>query len=242
MLLFVIYAYAVVSVCDPAKPWKIGTGPGCNPRELGPIGKGQYRTRSIALGPDDMIYVGSIPSYNSDPSGAFSRVNPRTGEVRTWQDLVPGGAVHQLAVDERYVYAAGGGKFFVFDPASDEVTLMIDLPVSAMVRAGSQIVGTGGGRLFVFSPSQMKLTHTADNPLGDFSHMVCTPDGDSFGINATRIGQVVHGQWQVRQVSAEGGRLLAADGRGRLYFGRGSRVFRLTLDDDSHASCPGGPE
>ena len=230
------YAYAVVSVYDPAKPWKIGTDPDCNPREVGPIGKGQYRTRCIALGPDEKIYVGSIPSYNSDPSGAFSRVDPQAGDVRIWQDLVPGGAVNHLAVDDRYVYAAGGGKFFVFDPATEKVTLMIDLPVSSMIRAGNQIVGTGGSRLFVFSPSGMKVAHTTDNPLGDFSHMACTPDGKVFGINATRVGQIVPDPWQVKQVAAEGGKFLAADGQGHLYFGRGSRVFRLPLGDDSGSS------
>ena len=231
------YAYAVISVYDPTQPWKVGTGADCNPREIGPLGSGQYRTRCITLGPDGMIYVGSIPSYNSDPSGAFSRVNPRTGEVRTWQDLVPGGAVNHLAVDERYVYAAGGGKFFVFDPALARVVLTIDLPVSAMVLAPSgQIVGTGGGRLFVFSPSSMELTHTAANPLGDFSHLTRTPEGGLFGINAKWIGRILpDGQpagQEVRQVAAEGGKFLAADGQGRLYFGRGSRVFRLTLDTD----------
>ncbi|MCZ7539201.1 MAG: hypothetical protein M5U29_04640 [Anaerolineae bacterium] len=61
--------------------------------------------------------------------------------------------------------------------------------------------------------------------------MTCTAEGAIFGINASRIGQIVPGSWQVRQVAAEGGRLLATDGQGRLYCGRGTRVFRLTLGD-----------
>ena len=224
------YVHAVVSVYDPGKPWKIGTGPDCNPREIGPIGSGQYRTRCITLGPDRRIYVGSIPSYNSAPTGAFSRVDAETGQVRTWLDLVPGGAVNRVVADDKYLYGAGGGKLFVFDPDAAKAVLKLDLPVSSLALApNGDIVGTGGRRLFVFSPSQMKVTHSADNPLGDFTHMCLAPDGNLYGINPSRIGRIVPETWQLDEVAAEGGKFLAADQQGRLYFGRGSRVLRLTM-------------
>ncbi|NQT15251.1 MAG: hypothetical protein HQ582_21015 [Planctomycetes bacterium] len=226
------YVHAVVSVYDPTRPWKIGTAADSNPREIGPVGSGQYRTRSIALGPDDRVYMGSIPSYNSAPTGAFSRIDPETGEVRTWLDLVPGGAVDRVVADERYVYGAGGGKFFVFDPGRAEVALTIALPVSAMALSpGGEIVGTGGGRLFVFSPSEMKVTHTADNPLGNFSHMCLAPDGNLYGINGSRIGRITPESRQVDEVAAPGGKFLAPDQSGSLYFGRGSHVLRVRLPD-----------
>ena len=224
------YVHAVVSIYDPARPWKVGTSADCNPREIGPIGSGQYRTRCITLGPDGMIYLGSIPSYNSAPTGAFSRVDPATGEVRTWLDLVPGGAVNQVVADDTYLYAAGGGKFFVFDPEDTEVVESLDLPVSAMVLAPSgEVVGTGGGRVFVFSPAERKITHTAENPLGDFTDMCVAPDGALYGINAKHIGRVVPASWEVQEVAPEGGEFLAAGQDGRLYFGRGSHVLRLSL-------------
>ena len=233
------YVHAVVSIYDPGRHWKIGAESDCNPREIGPVGSGQYRTRSTALGPDGRIYVGSIPSYNSAPTGAFSRVDPETGEVRTWLDLVPGGAVNRVVADDQYVYGAGGGKFFVLDPKAkeaDEIVLKLDLPVSAMELAPSgEVVGTGGGRLFVFAPSKREVTHTADNPLGDFSHMCRAPDGNLYGINASRFGRIVSGSWQIEQIAAEGGQFLAADPQGRFYFGRGSRVLRLSLE---HAQEP----
>ena len=224
------YLHAVVSVYDPTRPWKIGTDRDSNPREIGPVGSGQYRTRSITLGPDGRVYVGSIPSYNSAPTGAFSRVDPESGEIRTWLDLVPGGAVDHVVADEHYLYGAGGGKLFVFDPEQAKVVLTLDLPVSALVLApGGRIVGTGGGKLFVFSPSEMRVTHTADNPLADFTHMCPAPDGNLYGINPSRIGRIVAETWQVDEVAAEGGTFLAADQEGRLYFGRGSHVLRLSL-------------
>ncbi|MFH1267342.1 MAG: hypothetical protein ABIK89_16585, partial [Planctomycetota bacterium] len=228
------YVHAVVSVYDPARPWKIGTAPDANPRELGPVGSGQYRTRCITLGPDGRIYLGSIPSYNSAPTGAFSRVDPETGEVRTWLDLVPGGAVDHVAADSDRVYGAGGGKLLVFDPEAAEVTLKLDLPVSALALApGGQVVGTGGGRIFVFTPSEMQVTHTAPNPLGDFTHMCRAPDGNLYGIGPGRIGRIVPGTWQVEEVAAEGGKFLATDREGRLYFARGSRLFRLAARSES---------
>ncbi len=228
------YVHAVASIYDPMKPWKIGADPDCNPREIGPVGSGQYRTRTIALGPDDRIYVGSIPSYNSAPTGAFSRVDPRTGAIRTWLDLVPGGAVNDLVADENHVYGAGGGKFFVFDPDAEKVVLQLDLSVSALAVAPSgEIIGTGGGRVFVFSPSEMQLTHTAENPLGDFTHMCVVPGRGLFGINSRRIGRISPENWHVEQVAAEGGKFLAADRTGRLYFGHGSHVLRLNLPDSA---------
>ena len=240
------YAYAVVSIYDPTRPWKIGTESDCNPREIGPIGSGQYRTRSTVLGPDGRIYIGSIPSYNSAPTGAFSRVDPATGEIRTWLDLVPGGAVGHVLADDQYVYGAGGGKLFVLDPKAeeaDEILVKLDLPVSAMVLAPSgEVVGTGAGRLFVFAPSKMEVTYTAQNPLGDFSHMCRTPDGNLYGINASRIGRIVPGTWQIEPVAAEGGLFLAADQKGRLYFARGSHVLRVTLDDEEADRMLNQPE
>jgi len=229
------YVHAVVSIYDPGKPWKIGAETDCNPREIGPIGSGQYRTRCITLGPDGRIYLGSIPSYNSAPTGAFSRVDPETGDVRTWLDLVPGGAVQRVLADDRYVYGAGGGKFFVLDPKAeeaDQIVLELDLPVSAMELAPSgDVVGTGAGRLFVFSPSKREVTHAAENPLGDFSHMCLAPDGNLYGINKNRIGRIVPGSWQIDQIAPEGGQFLAPDPQGRVYFARGSHVLRVTLDD-----------
>jgi len=222
------YVHAVVSIYDPTKPWKKGAAADSNPREIGPVGSGQYRTRSITLGPDGRIYVGSIPSYNSAPTGAFSRVDPETGEIRTWLDLTPGGTVDRVVADDRYVYGAGGGKLFVLDPNQAEVVLAIDLPVSAMeVAPSGEVVGTGGGRLFVFSPSEMKLIHTADNPLGNFSHMCLAPDGNLYGINGSRIGRITPESWQVDEVAAPGGKFLAADKSGSVYFGRGSHVLRV---------------
>ena len=132
------------------------------------------------------------------------------------------------------MYGAGGGKLFVFDPVAAKVVKTIDLAVSAMTLApGGEIVGTGKGRVFAFAPSQGKLIHTADNPLGDFTHMCADETGRLFGINARHVARILAGSWQVQPVAAEGGRFLAADRFGQLYFARGSHVHRLRLNGDS---------
>ena len=110
------YVLATLAVYDPAQPWRPSRDADGNPRELGAVGHGQYRTCAIVLGPYGNIWVGSIPSYNSGPTGALSRWDPNTGEHKTWLDLVPGGAVRDITVDDKYVYCAGGGVFFVWEP------------------------------------------------------------------------------------------------------------------------------
>jgi hypothetical protein len=130
--------------------------------------------------------------------------------------------------DQKYVYGAGGGTFFVFDPQKAEIVHSVDLAVSAMVIApNGDVVGTGGGRLFVFSPSQMQVTHACDNPLGDFTHMCVALEGLVYGINSKLIGRIVPATWQVEQIAASGGKFLASDHDGRLYFARGSHLLRL---------------
>jgi streptogramin lyase len=224
------YSFAVVSVYDPSKPWRPGTGADSNPREIGPIGKGQYRTRSCALGPDGNLYMGTVPSYNSAPTGAFCRINPKTNEIATWTDIVPGGGVDWVLVDGKYVYGAGGGKFFVFDPTTAKPAFMSDLTVSAMTLASTgEIVGTAKGRVFVFSPHDMKIVHNAPCSVGDFTHMCAAPDGNIYGINAKHIARIAPKNRQVTELVAEGGTLLAADAESNLYFARGAQVFRLRM-------------
>ena len=222
------YILATVNIYDPSKPWDFGDDAASNPRCLGPIGEGQYRTTCINHGPDGMLYVGSVPSYNSGPTGAFSRVNPQTGEKTVWTDLVPGGAVRDCTSNDRYVICAGGGKFFVFDPQSDEKVYEEDMPVTAMATAPSgEIVGTAGGEVFVFSTETMTFSARIEAPTGDVTDMTLAPNGMIYGINGKSIVEMKPADWTVRQIASEGGKCLAADTDSNLYFARGSRLYRF---------------
>lgn len=222
------YVLATLSIYDPAKPWNPGRDLASNPRELGSVGHGQYRTRAIVLGPDDNIYVGSIPSYNSAATGALSRWNPRSGEHKSWLDLVPGGAVDRIAVDDKYVYCAGGGRFFVWDPKAETKRFEEPCAVLSLVATpDGKIVGNRGDEMFVFDPDLLKMVKTFASPIGRMDCMTVAPNGRLYGINGSAIGEIDSATWSARKIAQEGGQFLAADGESHLYFARGAQLYRL---------------
>jgi len=222
------YVHAHISVYDPRKPWRPSRDADGNPRELGEVGHGQYRTCAIALGPDDNIWLGSIPSYNSGPTGAFSRWDPETGEHESWLDLVPGGAVREIAVGDKYIYCAGGGKFFVWDPFEKEKVYEEDRQVHSLVVApNGLLVGNAGEEMFLFDPAQMKVTKSFASPIGVMTDMTVAPNGLLYGINKEAVGEINPETWEAAKIAEEGGALLAADGDSTLYFARGAKLYRL---------------
>ena len=223
------YVHALMSVYDPALPWRPGREPDSNPREIGPLGEGQYRTKTNCLGSDGKIYVGSIPSYNSAPTGAFTICDPKTGDADVRLDFVRGGTVHALAADDKFVYGAGGGEFFAYDPATGEKRFRVERPVTALaVMKGSKVVGSGNGKLFVYDRSINEITNDAPNPAGDFSAMATGPDGLAYGVNAERVARVGEDGTSVTILANEGGQFAALDGQGLIYFARGPRLFRCS--------------
>ena len=221
------YVHAVMSVYEPGAPWKPGREPDSNPREIGPLGKGQYRTKANCLGPGGNIYVGSIPSYNSAPTGAFSICNPATGEMDVRTDFVKGGAVHAVVADDRYVYGAGGGEFFVYNPAADEKRFTAVRPVTALaVINDGKVVGSGGGKLFVYDREANEIVAETPNPAGDFTHMATDAQGRAYGVNKGHVARVGDGGTSVTVLANEGGQFCALDSEGRVYFARGPKLFR----------------
>lgn len=226
------YIDAVVSIFDPRQPWRPGRAADSNPREIGPVGKGQYRTQANCLGPDGRIYVGSIPSYNTAKEGAFTICDPKTGALDVRQAFVKGGAVSALVADRRFVYGAGGGEFFVYDPKADEKRFRAELPVVSLAilredaSGGGEVIGSGGGELFVYYPDFYKITSRTPNPAGDFTHMAAGPDGRIYGVNTKHVARIGEDGTSVAVLTNEGGRFAAVDNEGRLYFARGPQLYR----------------
>ncbi len=221
------YARAILAVYDPSRPWQPGIAADSNPRERGPIGQGQYRTRCIVQGPDHNVYVGSIPSYNSGPTGAFSRWNTATDRVTVWTDLVPGGAVHHVAADDRYVYGAGGGLLFVFDPQTGKKVHEEQQPVSAMAVGPDKLLYLSlGDEIAVFSPTELNIVARFPCPAGALGWMILAPNGKLCGINGKTLVEIDPEARTATVLAAEGGKFLAADSDSNLYFARGSRLFR----------------
>jgi len=221
------YVQAVMSVYDPNRPWRPGRDSDSNPREIGRVGGGQYRTKANALGPDGKLYVGSIPSYNSAATGAFTICDPQTGAMDVHLDFVKGGAVHALVADDAFVYGAGGGEFFVYDPAAREKRFRVERPVTALatMQAG-KVVASGDGKLFVYDRGRNEILGEAANALGDFSHMVTGPEGAVYAVNTAHAARIAGDGLSVTALTEEGGQFAALDAQGRLYFARGAKLYR----------------
>ncbi len=224
------YIHAVVSVYDPREPWRPGQVEGSNPREIGPVGKGQYRTRANCRGPDGKIYVGSIPAYNSAPTGAMTICAPASGAMDVRVDFVKGGTVDVLVADDAYVYGAGGGEFFVYDPKTDKKVFHIARPVASLaVIKGGKVAGSGGGEVFIYDREAGKIVIAKSNPAGNFTHMASGADGLAYGVNPKAVASI-SADGSVSTLAEEGGRFAAVDGQGRVYFARGPKLFRARKD------------
>ena len=222
------YVHATLSIYDPSKPWAPSRELDGNPRELGMVGHGQYRTQATVLGPDGDIWVGSIPSYNSAPTGALSRWNPETGEHKSWLDLVPGGGIYRIAADDRYLYCSGGGRFLVWDPQTESKLYEEERAAYALVvTPGGQVLGNSGEEMFVFDPAEMRVSGSFPAPIGRMDSVTLAPNGLTYGINNTGIAEIDAATGTGRKVSDAGGHLIATDTAGGVYFARGAALYRL---------------
>ena len=227
------YVQAVLSVYDPRDPWRPGREPDSNPREIGPVGHGQYRTKANCLGPEGRIYVGSIPSYNSGPTGAFTICDPDTGAMDVRTDFVEGATVHALAADDAFVYGAGAKEFFVYDPAQDTKRFSDQRPVTALAAVkGGKVVGSAAGRVFVYDREDNAIIAEAENPAGDFTHMATDTRGVAYGVNANAVARINADGPSVTILAREGGGFAAVDGQGRVYFARGAKLFRYVPESE----------
>ena len=226
------YVRAVLSVLDPKLPIRAGLSSDANPREIGPVGEGQYRTKTNCLGPDGRIYVGSIPDYRSGPTGAFTICDPLTGQMDLRTDFVPGGTVHALVADDVYVYGSGGEEFFVYDPSSDSKCFSERRDVRSLaVAPGGKVIGSGGDTIFVYDRKVNQIVVERDSPTGDFSHMATGTDGRVYGVNKGCLALVCD-DGSVAILAEEGGIFAAVDKKGRLYFARGPKLFRFCREEE----------
>ncbi len=188
----VLYMAAYGSVCmtvyDPREPWSFGTEPGCNPRDLGPLGEDQNRPHSMEVGPDGNVWIASRPSYGNW-GGALTRLVPGTFEKTIWRDIVPEHSVISLAMDyERGLIWAGtdigGGRgtrprpnateavLFAFDPATErKVFECVPLPGEYGIMAlamGSDGLIYGAAHetpdIFVFDPASRDVVGRLQAP------------------------------------------------------------------------------
>lgn len=230
------YAGAYLAVYDPTRPHKLGTGPDCNPRDFGRLGGGQYRTKATVEGPDGRIYVGSIPSYNSAPTGALTVFDEKTLTKKQFTDLVPGGSVHHLASNDRVVFGAGGGKVFALDPTTLTKTVERDLACTAMVLdAQGRLVVSSSGALHGLDPDSLKTEWTVPfsdvEKLSRFVKLVVDDRGTLYGMSNIGPFRIDHEKKQLKRLTPLASPHLAVDKAGRLYFSRSAHLFMLDPRD-----------
>jgi hypothetical protein len=82
------YPAAKLSVYDPAKPYRFGTDPGANPRELGRMDQVAYRPRGMTCGPGGKVWVASQPDYGMW-GGTLAWYDPATETFGSHRNLYP---------------------------------------------------------------------------------------------------------------------------------------------------------
>jgi len=143
------YPAANLSVYDPARAYRFGTGAEANPRELGRMDDVAYRPRDMLCGPAGKVWVASIPDYGMW-GGTLAWYDPaeeKFGSHRhIFQDCSPVSLAYLpqkglLAVG--FTVAAGSGTtpraestgLALWDPEKDEPVWKGDLglPVESVV-------------------------------------------------------------------------------------------------------------
>ena len=101
------YPEARLSVYDPKRPLQFGDKEDSNPKDLGPVGEGLYRPRTMLAGPNGKVYIGGYPDYGL-LGGALGVYDPKQNERRTYRHIVSNQSIASLAYVEKLALIAAG--------------------------------------------------------------------------------------------------------------------------------------
>ena len=104
-------------VYDPALPWDQHHN--VNPKSLRSVAPQMIRPHAKSvLGPDGAVWTGWYASYGTF-GGGLSRIDPATGRVSSWFDLIPGQAMEHLAAGAHFLYTVTSGSASGMDARDD---------------------------------------------------------------------------------------------------------------------------
>jgi outer membrane protein assembly factor BamB len=229
-----------------------------NPRHVVTL-DGHERPMQEILGPDGMIYTGTVPAKGR-LGGALLRVNPADFSHQTWTNILPNQSITRLAAVPKTGEVLGvtsiyGGSSAA--PTETEACLLLwdcqraqlvftaqPLPgakaYGAVVRAANGLVyGVGGGnKFFVFDPVARQTIFTGALPIKtlhfpDLADEPFGPRGLIYGLGDDAIFALDPADHQARIVARDA-KLKSAYGfciahDGMLYFGSGSHLMRCPL-------------
>ncbi|RJS85665.1 hypothetical protein CW702_00830 [Candidatus Bathyarchaeota archaeon] len=242
-----------LSVYDPNKPFNYGTTKDSNPKGIGYLGEGHLRPRAMVLGPDDKIYIGSLPPYG-EYGGAMAIFDPEKEKViGNYRNIVLNQGISALAYEPESglifggssIFGGGGtrpiekeAKIFAWDPKRKEkifetVPVPGDVAIVSMESANGEIFATSvvSNTLFFFDPSAMKVTYKIRIPFGrphQISLKRYEADGYIYGLAGNTIFRVNPETYKLEKVADYPGTISCgfAVSETGIYFGSDVHLIR----------------
>lgn len=154
------YPKAMLSIYDPAKPYRFGVDPEANPREVGRPDTVAYRPRSMAAGPAGKVWIASQPDYGMW-GGTLAWFDPHTEEFGSHRHIIPDCSCQSMTyLAEEGLLLVGlaveGGTgtqskaekagLALWDPAEDREVWQGDFGLS--INSVEDVCAVGGGLVY----------------------------------------------------------------------------------------------
>lgn len=252
------YPEGRLSVYDPKIPLKFGDDALSNPRDLGSLGEGVYRPRTMIAGPHEKIFVGGYPDYGM-VGGAISVYDLKRSEKRTCRHLIPNQSIASLAyLPHLDLIAAGssirGGtgtravekeaKLILWHPKEEwKIAEVTPVPgaktiLSLAVTNNGIVYGiTDHGKVFSFDPEKVEVMNISDlgykEPIE--TSLQVGPEGKLYGLAREAIFSIDPQNDRISLVAKPPVPIssgMAMHDR-KIYFGSGAHLWELEIPMES---------
>lgn len=193
-----IYVSSVLSVYDPTQPFVYGA----NPRELAELGAAYKQTRPRAAVTDgDLVYISSDSDYGC-LGGALAIIEPETGKVDVYHQLIPDQNLPTLAYDRTHRLLWGGtdrwgqmrscpptqesSLIYAFDPAWREVVATLTpwpgADVTGVLGVSSEgvLIATSGAEIALVDTATGEVLYRGPSPVGVPGRVLWGEDGHGY--------------------------------------------------------------
>jgi hypothetical protein len=253
LLYLCAYPQSFLSIYDPAKPWHYGKTADSNPRGFGFMGDGHLRPRAMVYGPDERLYVGSLPPYGQ-VGGAFGVYDPKQDAVtENYRNVVTNQGISALCFDTKTgrLFAgsaidAGGGAVpvakecvvFAWDTKArkklwESTIVPGDHGIRGLAAVGGRVFGVSlpSNTLFVLDGTSFEVLSKAKIPFGSFQEISLgyyAPHKKLYGLAGSTVFSVDPDTFAMAEVARNPqpitcGFALTPSG---IYFGSGTQLMR----------------